>query len=84
MTATELFDSHEGASLIGKFAPSAEKVAKKIVRRLKRGRKMIVTGVDAHAMSILHRIFGRGALKLFAFFIKVVKMPMFKGVFYRK
>ena len=84
MTATELFGSHEGSSIIEKFAPSAEKTAKKIVRGLKRGRKMIVTGADAHAMSILHRLFGRNALKLFAFFIKVVKIPMFKNTFYKE
>ena len=84
MTATELFDSHEGASLIAKFAPSAEKTAKKIVRRLKRGRKMIVTGADAHLMHVLCRIFGRGALKLFAFFFKIAGLPMFSGTFYQK
>ena len=84
MTATELFDSHEGAMLIAKFAPSAEKTAKKIVRRLKRGRKMIVTGADAHLMRGLNRIFGRGALKLFAFFFKIAGLPMFSGTFYQK
>lgn len=83
MTATELFDSHEGSTLIAKFAPSAEKTAKKIVRRLKRGRKKIVTGIDAHLMSVGNRLFGRGALKVFAFFIKTVKMPMFKNTFYK-
>lgn len=84
MTATELFDSHEGAdSLIGKFAPSAEKTAKKIVRRLKRKRKMIVTGADAHLMSGLRRFLGRPALKIFAFFFKIVKIPMFKDTFYK-
>lgn len=82
MTATELFDSHDGSSLIAKFAPSAEKTAKKIVRRLKRGRKMIVTGADAHLMRGLNRIFGRAALKLFALFFKITKLPMFKGTFY--
>lgn len=84
MTATELFDSHDGAMLIAKFAPSAEKTAKKIVRRLKRGRKMIVTGADAHLMRGLNRIFGRGALKLFAFFFKIAGLPMFSGTFYQK
>ena len=83
MTATELFKSHQGSSLIDKFAPSAEKTAKKIVRRLKRGRKKIVTGIDAHAMSGLHRIFGRGALKLFSGFIKSAKLPIFKDTFYK-
>ena len=84
MTATELFDSHEGSSLVDKFAPSAEKTAKKIVRRLRRGRRMIVTGPDAHLMSGLRRILGRGALRIFAFFIKSVKLPMFKDTFYKK
>ncbi len=84
MTATELFDTHDGSSFIGKFAPTAEKTAKKIIRRLKRGRKMIVTGADAHLMRDLHRIFGRGALKLFAAFIKGVKFPMFKNTFYEE
>ena len=83
MTATELFKSHEGSSLIDKFAPSAEKAAKKIVRRLRRGRKKIVTGADAHAMSGLHRIFGRSALKLFSLFIKSTKLPIFKDTFYK-
>ena len=84
MTATELFSSHEGSNLIDKFAPSAEKTAKKIIRRLKRGRKMIVTGADAHLMSVLRRFLGRGALKIFAFFLKIEKIQMFKGTFYKK
>ena len=83
MTATELFKSHEGSSLIDKFAPSAKAAAKKIVRRLKRGRKKIVTGIDAHAMSVGNRLFGRCALGLFAFFMKNVKMAMFKDTFYK-
>ncbi len=84
MTATELFSSHESSHLIDKFAPSAEKTAKKIVRRLKRGRKMIVTGADAHLMSILRRFLGRPALKIFAIFFKIAKIPMFKDTFYKK
>ena len=84
MTATELFDSHEGASLIDKFAPSAEKTAKKIIRRLRRGRKMIVTGADAHIMSGLRRILGRGALRLFAAFVRAVRLPIFADKFYKK
>ena len=69
--------------MIDKFAPSAEKAAKKIVRRLKRGRKKIVTGIDAHAMSIGNRLFGRCALGLFALFMRNVKMAMFKDTFYK-
>lgn len=82
MTATELFKLHEGSSLIEKFAPSAKAAAGKIVRRLKRGRKTIVTGIDAHAMSVGRRLFGRGALALFAVFMKNSKIAMFKDTFY--
>lgn len=84
MTATELFSAHDGASVIEKFAPSPEKAARKIVRRLKKGRKKIVIGLDAHAMSGGNRLFGRGALNLFAFFIRKVKLPIFKDTFYKR
>ena len=83
MTATELFSAHEGASVIDKFAPTPEKAAKKIVRRLRRGRKKIVTGADAHLMSLGNRLFGTGALRFFSFFIKSVKLPIFKDTFYK-
>ncbi len=83
MTATELFSAHEGASIIEKFAPTPEKAAKRIVRGLDKGRKKIVTGFDAHLMSIGNRIFGTGALKLFAFFIKKVNLPIFRDTFYK-
>ncbi len=84
MTATELFSSHEGSDIIDKFASSPVGAAKKIVRRIKRGRKKIVTGFDAHLMSIGNRIFGTSALKFFAFFIKSVKLPIFSETFYKK
>lgn len=83
MTATELFKSHEGSHVIDRFASPADRAAKKIVRRLRRGRKKIVTGFDAHIMSIGNRLFGRGALKFFAFFIKKVNMPIFRDTFYK-
>ena len=84
MTATELFSSHEGSDIIEKFASPPEKAARKIVRRLRRGRKKIVTGFDAHIMSIGNRLFGTAALKFFAFFIKKSKLPIFSETFYKK
>lgn len=83
MTATELFSSHEGSDIIDRFASSPECAAKKIIRKIARRRTKIVTGFDAHIMSIGNRIFGTGALKMFAFFIKTVKLPMFKDTFYK-
>ena len=83
MTATELFSSHAGSDIIDRFASSPEVAAKKIVRRIARRKTKIVTGFDAHIMSVGNRVFGTGALKLFAFFIKTVKMPIFKNTFYK-
>ena len=83
MTATSLFSSHAGAEIIDRFATKPHSAAKKILRGLKRGRKKIVIGADAHLMSAGNRLFGIGALKLFAFFIKIVKQPMFKNTFYK-
>lgn len=84
MTATELFSAHDGSDIIDRFASSPDGAAKKIVRRLKRGRKKIVTGFDAHIMSVGNRLFGTGALKVFAFFIRIVKLPIFSETFYKK
>lgn len=83
MTATELFKSHEGSNIIDRFASRADRAAKKIVRRLRRGRRKIVTGADAHLMSLGNRLFGTSALRFFAFFIKKVKLPIFKDTFYK-
>jgi short-subunit dehydrogenase len=83
MTATDLFSAHEGASVIEKFAPTPEKAAKKIVRRLRRRRRKIVTGADAHLMSLGNRLFGAGALRFFAFFLRKVNLPIFKDTFYK-
>ncbi len=84
MTATSLFSAHEGSNIIGRFASPADRAAKKIVRRIKRGRKKIVTGFDAHLMSVGNRLFGTHALKFFAFFIKSTKLPIFTETFYKK
>ncbi len=83
MTATELFKSHEGSNIVDRFASRADRAAKKIVRRLGRGRRKIVTGADAHLMSLGIRLFGTGALRFFAFFIKKVNLPIFKDTFYK-
>lgn len=84
MTATELFSSHDGADIIAKFASSPQKAARKILRRLKKRKMKIVTGTDAHIMSAGNRLFGTGALKFFAFFIRSVKLPIFSENFYQK
>ncbi len=82
MTATELFSSHENSDLVSRLATPADRAAKRIVRRLKCRRRKIVTGADAHLMSVGNRVFGTGALKTFSAFIKSVKLDIFKNSFY--
>ncbi len=83
MTATELFSNHENSELVARLATPAPRAAKIIVRRLRRGCKKIVTGADAHLMSVGNRVFGTGALDIFAKFIKSVKLDIFKDSFYK-
>lgn len=83
MTATELFSEHEGNSLIAAAASPADRTARKIVCRLCRGQKKIVTGIDAHIMSIGNRCLGMPALSLFSFFIRRSGLPIFKDTFFR-
>lgn len=84
MTATSLFSSHAGAEIIDRFATRPDVAAKKILRELKRGRKKIVIGADAHLMSVGNRVFGIGALKLFSAFIRGIRLPIFADTFYKK
>ncbi len=84
MTATELFSNHENSELVARLATPAPRAAKIIVRRLRCKRKKIVTGADAHLMSAGNRIFGTGALRVFAAFIKSIKLDIFKESFYKR
>ncbi len=83
MTATELFSSHENSDIVARLATPADRAANIIVRRLQCGRRKIVTGADAHLMSIGNRVFGTAALKTFSAFIKSVKLDIFKNSFYK-
>ena len=81
-TSTDLFRNEEGMSkLVKSVCMPAEKMAKKIIRRLARKKRRIVLGIDAHFMSGLNRLAPRTASSTISGVLKVSKDPMFDKVY---
>lgn len=58
-TKTPIFDGQKpGIEKFLSFSATPEKMAKRILGGLRRRRRLIVRGFDAHAMSLLYRFFG--------------------------
>lgn len=67
------------AKLIRLFSSDCHKTVKKILRRVKRRKKRIVTGFDGHFMSGLYRLFPNFAPKFISWFLKKSGLDLFKG-----
>lgn len=65
--------------LIGLVSADCKKTVKKILRRVKRRKKRIVTGFDGHFMSIMYRLFPNFAPKFFSWFLKKSGLNIFKN-----
>lgn len=81
---TDIFrDQKQTASegIIGKVSMPADKMAKKIVKKLRRKKRRIVIGIDARFMSGLYRLAPNISTKLFAWIFKKSKLPLFDEVF---
>lgn len=74
--------SNEG--IIGKVSMPADKMARKIIKKLRRRKRRIVVGIDAHLMSGFYRIAPKFSAKLFAWVFKKAKLPLFDEVFSSK
>ncbi len=66
------------AKLIKRFSANCEKTVHKILRRVKRRKKRIVTGFDGHFMSLMYRLFPNFAPKFFSWFLKKSGLSLFK------
>ena len=66
--------------IVNLFSSDPHKTAKKILRRAKKRKKKIVTGADAHFMSIMYRLFPRFAPKFLSFILRKSKMELFKEI----
>lgn len=83
-TLTDLFrNEKELGKFVLKFAISSEKMAKKIIKRLRRKKRRIVVGKDAHLMSGLYRLFPNSAMNLVTGVLNVSHDKMFDDVFDR-
>ena len=65
------------AKLIKKVSSDCEKTVSKILRRVRRRRRRIVVGADAHLMSFLYRFFPRLAPRLISWFLKKSGLELF-------
>lgn len=65
--------------LIDKISANPIKVAKKILRRSRR-KKRIITGFDAHLMNFMFKFFPRTAPRLIGWFLRKTKMEIFNKI----
>ena len=85
-TKTEIFREQKQTTnegIIGKISMPADKMAKKIIKKLRRHKKRIILGFDAHLMSGFYRIFPKFSTRVFAWIFKKTKLPLFDEVFPR-
>lgn len=67
------------ARLIKHFSADCEKTAKKILRRVKRRKKRIVTGFDGHFMSFMYRAFPKFTPKFISWFLRKSGLNIFNN-----
>ena len=82
-TATELFRNDENTknSALDLVAMSAEKMSKKILKKIDKKRKRAVVGLDAKAMNLLAKLAPVWGLSLIAWVMKSSKSKVFDRVF---
>ena len=81
-TSTDLFrNEKEMSKLVKSVCMSAEKMAKKIIRKIARRKRRIVIGIDAHFMSGLNRLAPRTASSTISNVLRISKDPMFDKVY---
>jgi len=84
-TKTDIFCHQEhdsNASVIDLISMHPDKMAKKIVRAIRRKKAKAVIGTDAKAMDIGYRFFGNTALRFFAWIMKKSNLPLFQDIFH--
>lgn len=83
-TRTDIFKNQNQSideGLIGKVSMPAVKMAKKIVGGIRRKKRRMVFGKDAHLMSFLCRLMPKRSTDIMSFVLKKSKMKLFEEVF---
>lgn len=82
---TDIMRGQAGAKgdfdLIAHVSADCGKTVRKIVKRLRRRKKRIVVGADAHFMSVFFRLFPNFAPRLIGWVLKTSKLKLFEEVF---
>ena len=72
--------SEREARLFLRVCADLDKTVNKIMRKLKRRKKRIIVGADAHLMSALYRLFPNLGPKIISKFLKKTKFELFKDI----
>ena len=72
--------SSKEARLVRSFSADADKVAFKIIKRVRRRKRRIVVGKDAHLLALLYRIFPNKAPRLITWFLKKSGLELFSKI----
>ncbi len=92
-TKTNLFYSKDNArdivtskdkNLIDKFCMRVDKMAKKIVGKIKRKRRRAVLGVDSKLVNFLHKLMPQTTTKMVGGVFKMTKLSTFEDIFDNK
>ena len=71
-------------NLISKFCMPVEKMARKIVGKLKRKRRRVVVGLDAKFVNFMHKLMPQTTTKLVGGVFKATKLDTFQDIFEQK
>ena len=80
---TNIFENqkNEKDKIIDRFSMNPNKMAKKIVKSIKKCKKRKVIGFDAKFMDFLYRFFPKFSLKFFSYILHKSKIKLYKDVF---
>ncbi len=66
--------------LFEKICADPQKSVRKMLRRLKRGKRRIIVGLDAHFMNFMYKIFPKRAPRIITWFLRKTKLDLFKEI----
>ena len=72
--------SSKEARLVRSFSADADKVARKIVKRVRKRKSRIVVGKDARALDLIYRLFPNKAPRLITWFLKKSGLELFSKI----
>ena len=72
--------SSKEARLVRSFSANSDKVARKIVRRVRRRKRRIVVGKDARLLDLIYRLFPNKAPRLITWFLKKSGLELFSKI----